>query len=221
MPFAFDMHSVGKVTAILLSWKRWRNIPPIAERLRSTHVVDEIIIWNNNPDLRFGDPGYTVINSTHNYKAYARYAAAMLARNQTILFQDDDFMLARDDIANLYEKQQNDPTRIFGIEGRNLQQGRYVRESAFGMVDIVLGQFMLFSKELLAKVYGDILRLAPIDRGDDIAFSLLVGEKHICVPTRRVDLGHGDESALWRQPGHFEKRQAMIDKILRAHKRHG
>ena len=70
------------------------------------------------------------------------------------------------------------------------------------------------ASQLLAQGYGDMRRLAPFERGDDIAFSLLCRRKHLAIRSEVRRTGHDDESALWRQPGHFRKRQEMVDRVL-------
>jgi hypothetical protein len=204
------------ISAIMLSYRRHRTLKKIIDRLLETGLVSDIILWNNDPGATLAGGGSVrTINSTHNYSTDGRYAAALLAREQTILFHDDDLLYPAGEIAALHREYLADPSRIYGFAGRNIVNGRYSPKLAFGEVDIVLGQFMLFSKELMARVYGDLLRLAPIDRGDDIAFSLLAGGKHICRrASQREDWGRDDPHGLWKQPDHLEKRQAMVDRVL-------
>ncbi|MFT3673647.1 hypothetical protein [Aestuariivirga sp.] len=202
------------VTAVLLSWKRPNNIPLIVGQLEATGIVSEILVWNNNPDLMLRHPSIIAVNSSHNFKAYARLGLAMMAKNDTIMFHDDDLLFRPEDIIALHRLQQAAPHRIHGFMGRNLKGGQYAREKAFGDVDIVLGQFMLFSKELLAQANGDILRLTPFERGDDIALSLLSGGKHFCMDVPRKNLDPGQVHGLFRAPDHFEKRQLMVNRAL-------
>jgi len=208
------------ITAILVSYRRQSVLPRIFESLRATAGVTEIIVWNNNDEapLRSED-GIVVINASRNFRAYARYAAALLAANDRILFQDDDVVIEPAVLEHLDGELQADPRRIYGIIGRNLEDGRYTGTAATGEVDIVLGQCMLFARELLASVYGDMLRLSPMARGDDIAFSLLTGVKHICRYSPRTLLATQNEDALWKDPDHFRLRQEMVDRVLAL--RHG
>jgi hypothetical protein len=203
-----------KTTAILLSYKRHQNLREIVANLNATGLVDEVIIWNNNPEvtLRAG-PEATIINSSANFRAIARYGAALLAKNDTILFQDDDVMYEPEGIVTLHHDLHRRPDRIYGFRGRMLDNGRYTITAMVGEVDIVLGQFMLFTKELLASVYGDLLRLSPFDRGDDIAFSLLTGARHLCRSAPKRVLGWADRHALWRDPEHLRRRQEMVDRV--------
>jgi glycosyl transferase family 64 len=182
----------GGVSAILLSWKRSTNIPRIVNEILSVPFVKEIIIWNNNPEIKLHFPSCKVINSSHNFMPFARYCAAMLASEKTILFQDDDMLFPKRSIEHAYDEYLKDRSRIYGTKGRNLDNGKYNRNSVIGECDIVLGQFMIFSKELLASVFQNIVRLMPFDRGDDIAFCLLCETKHIALGLEHEDLGKKD-----------------------------
>lgn len=204
-----------RVSAILLSYRREPNVRRIISILRRHPAIDEIIVWNNNRDVPFVEPGVKVINSAENFLCIARYAAALLARNDTIYFQDDDILVPPVALDAFLAEYAKDRGRIYGHRGKNLEGGAYGFTSVeYGEVDIILGQVMLFAKDLLAQVYGDILRLAPFERGDDIAFSLLCRRKHLAIRSEVRRTGHDDESALWRQPGHFRKRQEMVDRVL-------
>jgi hypothetical protein len=205
-----------KLTVILLSWKRHKNVSIIINSLLSTGIVSEVIVWNNNckVEMKSKKSNVKIINSGENFKAYSRYAAAFLAQEKTILFQDDDYLFNPEDIVSLFNLYCKDKSRIYGFEGRDLVDGKYVVQPKYGEVDIVLGQFMIFSKDLLSEVYGKILKLTPFDRGDDIAFSLLANKKHMCVKVKKVNLDPNQSEALWRDPSHKSKRQLMIDRIM-------
>jgi len=209
------------VTAIILSFKRPQNLERICTNLRKSGIVSEIIIWNNNPDLTIKSKRDVVINSSKNFKPFTRYAAVMLASNDTIIFQDDDLLCSPKDVVALHSEFTRNENRIYGFFGRNLENSKLIPNVDFyGEVDIVLGRFTLFSKNLLSKVYGDYLKLGPIERGDDIAFSLLTGQKHFCMKTTVLELDPQHKVGLASEPDHIKKRQEMIDRILllRAHK---
>lgn len=204
-----------RVSAILLNYRRAPNVRRIIALLERHPAIDEIIVWNNNPDEPFRHGRATVIDAGRNFLCIARYAAALLARNEAIYFQDDDILVPPAALSVLLGEYERDPGRIYGQRGKNLRDGVYGFSAVeYGEVDIILGQVMLFSKRLLASVYGDILALSPFERGDDIAFSLLCGRKHLAIRLDVRRLGHDDMHALWRQPGHFQRRQEMVDRIL-------
>jgi glycosyltransferase involved in cell wall biosynthesis len=208
----------GGMSAILLSWKRPTNMPRIVNEILSVPFVKEIIIWNNNPEIQLEFSNCKVINSSHNFMPFARYSAAMLASEKTILFQDDDMLFPKRSVERAYNEYLKDRSRIYGTKGRNLDNGKYNRNSVIGECDIVLGQFMVFSKELLASVLQNILMLMPFDRGDDIAFCLLCETKHIALGLEHEDLGGRDEFSLFRQKDHAEKRQMMVERVVQLKK---
>lgn len=201
------------ISVILLSWRRPHNMPRIVQTLQSIDAIREIIIWNNNPQIRLKFPNCIVINSSHNFMPFARYGAASLTAYDTVLFQDDDMLFDQAGIERTYAELKKDGTRIYGSEGRNLVDGKYTTAKAVGLCDIILGQFMLFRKKLLIDVFQDILRLTPFQRGDDIAFSLLAGGPHMALDLPYQDLGKNDGAALYRQKGHLERRQLMVDRV--------
>lgn len=76
-----------KVTAVLLRWKRHKELEKIEAHLRTFPFIDEIIIWDNSN-------GQNVIN-------YGRYLGAIDAKNETIYTQDDDCII--ENVEELYE----------------------------------------------------------------------------------------------------------------------
>lgn len=202
------------ISVILLSWKRQKNIQTIINSLRENPRVQEIIVWNNNPDIELHCDHALVINSPKNYMPFVRYSLYSLATHSTVFFQDDDLLISAAQLEQLFTEYQKDPSRIYGMQGRNLVDDQYVPDAVVGECDIILGQLMLFHRGLLDSVIGKIYSLLPFTRGDDIAFSLLCQRKHYVVPMQpSINLGSDDCYALWRQPGHFERRQAMVDRI--------
>lgn len=209
-----------KITAILISYKRVDNLKKIVNSLIQSQLVGEIIIFNNNKYLdlnkyiqSLNSETIKVINSNFNFLCVARYSICMLAKYENIFFQDDDLLFSINNLNHLYEKFKEDENRICGYRGRNLISNKYEAKDVFGEVDIILGQAMLFNKKLLSEVYGQILNLTPFDRGDDIAFSLLLKRKHLAIKMDVIDLSTDDNFSLWRIPGHLEKRQAMVNRL--------
>lgn len=94
-----------KVTACLLSWKRPEGIIATLPEIRKQSIVDDIILWNNNPEVIFDDKfikdnDVNLINSDKNYLGYGRYLASKYAKHDLIYTQDDDwFPLSIEDLA--------------------------------------------------------------------------------------------------------------------------
>jgi hypothetical protein len=204
-----------KATAILLSWRRPHNLPPIIEALAGSPRIGEIMLWNNNPEVRLDFPGVTVINSPRNFLCFARYSLVPLAAHDTIWFQDDDLLLSNAQLEAMYAAYLPDPSRIYGRVGRNLVDGLYSADDVYGDCDIVLGQTMLFHRNLLHYAFTPLGALPPDLAEDDIIFSLATARRHLAVEVGPIeDLGMDDGVALWRRPDHFERRQRAVDFML-------
>lgn len=201
-----------KITAILLSWRRVPNLGRIIDELRRTPLIAEIMLWNNNPEVRLDFPGVTVINSPRNFLCLARYCLVPLAAHDLIWFQDDDLLLRRAQIEAIYAAYAADPSRIYGIMGRDIVNGLYSADVVYGECDIVLGQAMLFHRRLLHHAFEPLGSVPPDLAEDDIIFSLASPRRPFAVDVSPIeDLGSEDDSALWRRPDHFERRQRAVD----------
>src|SRR6266567_4656257 len=139
----------AKVSAILLSWRRAENVERIVADLRNWKRIGEIIVWNNDPERRLALPGATVIHSERNFGSLARYGLVPLAAHDTIWFQDDDMLIGEAQFERVFGAYAADPSRIYGCRGRNLADGAYVMNNAYGECDIIVGQTMLFHRSLL------------------------------------------------------------------------
>lgn len=209
------MESGARITAVLLSWKRPKNIPIILRSLYHSENIDEIILWNNNPkiQLKYKNKKLLIINSPKNFGTLARWCIGIQAKNKNILFLDDDLVLDPKQIKTLYSSYSTDTNRIYGCFGRNLENNKYVFKPAFGNVDIILGRVMLFDKNYLHNFFGWMQgKIGNVE--DDILFSLTFKNKH-CV----VDVGEikelPDPYALWKRDNHLDLRQEMVDLCLK------
>ncbi|KKR81454.1 MAG: hypothetical protein UU73_C0001G0066 [Candidatus Daviesbacteria bacterium GW2011_GWA1_41_61] len=209
------MGKLEKITVVLLSWKRLKNIPIILDSLYRSKDVDEIILWNNNTTVQFSykNKKLLLFNSPSNFGTSARWCVALLAKNPNILFIDDDLVLTPSQINILLKKYLSDNKRIYGCFGKNLEDNKYVFKTANGEVDIVLGRVMLFNKRYLYQFFQwSQGKVGNVE--DDILFSLIFRKKHYV-----VDVGEIKELpspyALWRKKGHGRLRQEMVDYCLK------
>ena len=204
------------VTAILLSWKRPQNISRIVHELKRSPRVSEILLWNNDPENDLELPGVKVVNSPQNYHCLARYCMVPLAENNQIWFQDDDLLIRPEQLEIIHSAYTRDPARIYGVAGRNIVNGLYSADLVHGECEIVLGQAMLFHRSLLHFAF-EPLGFIPADvTEDDIIFSLACNRLHFAVDVSPLETpGWDDDAALWKVPGHFERRQRAVD-VMRA-----
>ena len=130
----------AKASAILLSWRRAVNVERIVADLRSWKRIGEIIVWNNDHDRKLTLPDATVINSGRNFGSLARYGLVPMAAHDTIWFQDDDMLINEAQFEKVFAAYAADPSRIYGCRGRNLTDGVYAMNNAYGECDIIVGQ---------------------------------------------------------------------------------
>jgi hypothetical protein len=217
---AHDLALAGAapVTACLLSWKRPGNLGIIVNALQQLQFIDEILVWNNNPDVRlnFRDRKTRVIQSADNQVCYGRFLCAAQARNSVIYVQDDDVL--NHDVAGLYRQFLRGPTRITHAlsQAHWEQRERYVHREAHVAL---LGWGAVFLKEWLA-VFDELspaVRDDPLFRREaDKFFTILLQRKHHSVRGALTHLdGHAAGSALWREPQHEQLKAYAVSQGLR------
>ena len=111
-----------KFSVGLLSWRRVSNIRYIvAEYLLYDDLIDEIIIWNNNPNehLEFDEPIVKVINvkSNEDFGLITRFNMGSLSKNEMILLHDDDLCFPEESLIKLRDEWEKE--RIWDVEKTN------------------------------------------------------------------------------------------------------
>lgn len=108
------------ISVISLHWDRTENTHKIIESLKGSDLVDDVIVWNNNHKKVFHSnyPWVRVVNTSCDFGMETRYIAALLAKNDTILFIDDDNLLPQESIAKLYDAWLQEPDIIHTLDGR-------------------------------------------------------------------------------------------------------
>jgi len=172
------------ITGVMLNWKRPDNVARIVAGWRESGVVDEGIVWNNNPDVPLALDGWArVVNPSHNFGLYMRFAAACLATNECVLIQDDDICLPTESIVALLQAWRRDPDILHGAFGRMPDAlGLYVsRDADEEHVPIVLTRALLTHRRHaarffeLAPAFDELQRdRMPYGNGEDIIFSYSV-----------------------------------------------
>lgn len=182
------------VTACLITWKRQNNLAWIVPNLLAHPFIDEVIISDNSK-------GDNIIN-------YARYTAALRAKNDLIYIQDDDAIISGID-------------KIYSAHKGSLTYGRQEhmeREMFGGRHMAILGWGAIFNRKdikILDKytdVYGkDYCFYRETDR----IFSMLLGGPHndIVVEVEHLK-GHDDEHALSSKEDHIYYKNLAIERCL-------
>lgn len=213
------------VSARLVSWKRPANVDVIVRHLTELPFIDEILVWNNNPevDLCLSDPKTRVIRSAENLGCYARFLCAAQARNEVIYTQDDDALIGN--IPPLYQAFLDDPSRIT----HGLSDWHWARRDEYvhGECHLaLLGWGAFFDKAWLAELDqlpASVRQSGLFRREADKYFTLLLNRHHNTLRSQLHQLaGHSDPAmALWKQPHHQELSQLATREALRlARQRH-
>lgn len=206
------------VSAVLLAWKRPDNMRTIVSHLLHEPLIDDILVWNNNPEVQyeFGNPRVRVIQSPVNVLTYGRYACLGNVRHDVVYVQDDDCLVHN--IQALHE--------AFELGDRqqltcNLKLDHLINapRMTFGTAQLALvGWGALFRREWgsvlddYRAAYGpDELRHREADR----IFSVLLNRRHRFLPADVTDLpGAEGSEALSVDPQHAEFTRAAICRAL-------
>jgi len=176
-----------KISVVILNWKRPENTVKIVSSLRANELVDDIVIWNDNPSAKilFPEPinKVKIIESNYNFGLYDRWYAALLAENDAVFIQDDDLILSGKAIKTLFDEWKKDPEVIHGIWGNMPQPWDlryYGSKTDLSEAETVLTRALVFHKkyiyEILKKAYtaGDYLKNTIKKNGEDIFMSYVV-----------------------------------------------
>jgi hypothetical protein len=204
------------ISLIILNWKRAGNVINNINHYMSYRLVDEIILFNNNPDFDLKDIGndkITVIESSRNLGLFPRYAAAGLARNSCILHCDDDLFLPEATVNQLYRHWTNNKHICHGLEGRRVGH-EYNTDNAIGEVQIVLTRCLMVSRfnclsALLFSTYFEDMPGEPKGNGEDIILSYIAMHNSRQF-NRTYKLGYSN------YPDYIDKQDGTSDSIHRS-----
>lgn len=162
---------------------------PIVDSLHSYDFVDEILVWNNNPEVRLTLSGdkVRVLNSRENTICLGRFQCAKQARNRIIYVQDDDVLVKN--VPDLYRSFLKDDSRITHALAplHYAQRERYMYAEGH---DALLGWGAFFQKEWLS-VLDDYLPAGDdclFRREADKFFTLLLRRRHNTQPAAIYEL---------------------------------
>ncbi len=212
------------MTVVLLNWRRPNNLTKSIEALLAQTARPEIFLWNNADD-DFSHPGIDwLMRSSVNQRCWPRWLMASMAQTPYVMSLDDDLLLHdRQAVARLLERLEagTEYSRIYGLEGLVLGDGEGYGASIKNPmlpcdgdgqpVDIVKGRLMALRRDAL----DTCVRLHYNVTEDDIAISGLFarGEsrRHRVLPELRGMVTELPQPhALWRQSGHWERRERAL-----------
>lgn len=207
------------ITVILTSWERFQNLENIIKAWLIEPEVNEIILWDNSGNFKTDLP-ITVINSNYNFGASARYALGALAKNEIIIFCDDDFLpqkgLASDFLKHFEEN------RVLGVTGRFFRGSYHDNEVIEARkiadkikVDFLIGYLMMIHrKQLLGFNYREF----PWYCCELNLEGLLKNKVELFVipTTNYQELPEsGDKNALCLQPGAMKEKEEIWSKFFK------
>lgn len=208
-----------QVTAILLNWKRPRNLDKVIKSIRSQDVPIDIWLWNNSNIVENFDV-YEYFHSSTNLKCFPRWCLASMVQTKYFFVIDDDIRFDDNrvisDCIDYFEKS-NIEDLIIGHTGVVLNKVKtYFDSEHFSnvvksvSVDIVKGRFMFMKQSLMNNVTMDVSFTC-----EDIKISS--HSDHKVIPAflynRFVDLEEGEE-ALFRTEGQKELRQLAVNQFF-------
>jgi len=176
-----------KFSVGLLSWKRVSNIRQIVdEYIFHDDLIDEIIIWNNNPEehIEFGE-GYDIVKvincqNPDDFGLITRFCMGSLSKNPMILLQDDDFILPEESLIKLRDEWVKEPTCFHTFFGRSPNFiNEYAIEIKEGKAEIC-GRCYVIDRNLCGLVLHEYWNLNENERslihtkGDDILASYVL-----------------------------------------------
>jgi hypothetical protein len=213
------------ITGIVLNWRRPENVRAIVATL--SPIVEEMIVWNNNPAELFLDSSAKTINCSSDFGLYTRFIAALLAQNDTIWMQDDDLLAPLDTVRAVYESWQRRPDNVHGLFGRKPGEDcQYNFVNATGECPIVLTRGCMFHRQLAIdffRVAGDPRILAVRElcvemgciehNGEDILLSYVAriknGKTNVAHDLPVTELPEGADR-ISASPAHMNARTAMV-----------
>lgn len=216
------------VSAILLSWNRVDNLLRLLDEYNQYEIIDEIIVFNNNPNydlksrISIIDPTIILIQANKDLGMNTRFSAAGLSTNKCILYLDDDILVPESTVGELYSKWIVAPNSCHGTHGRSISGG-YLPIDKFGQVKIVLTRCLMTSKKncicaLLLALEFEHLHSIPKGNGEDIILSyasiLLSGTLNRTYELSTLELLGGKckkDSIHQRWPNHYSHRQKIVN----------
>lgn len=205
-----------KASAVVLSYARPLNIPPIVERLLEQPFVDDVIVWHQGEpepvrhigDTLFHGPSVRLFCESNQY-TWGRFLGMGKCKHDVIITQDDDVLLHN--WPEVWSSFSEDQKRIscampFGHERYHSTP----RCKTDRFHEVLLGWGSAFSRRQAEQAMRryDASRGANdelLRRKADRILSALWGCEHKIIRADFDELpGARDDTALWRQPEHSE-----------------
>jgi hypothetical protein len=177
-----------KFSVGLLSWKRIQNIKDIVdEYIFHDDLIDEIIIWNNNPDehIEFKGDDYSIVKvinckNPEDFGLITRFCVGTLSKNPMIVLHDDDLILPEESLIKLRDEWEKEPNCFHTFFGRSPNEdNEYSIAIKEGKAEIC-GRCYVIDRKLCGLVLHEYWNLEEDERqlshtkGDDILASYVL-----------------------------------------------
>ena len=217
-----------RLSVILLSFKRPRNLNKILSCLTLCDFVDEIILSNNNPEfqieeyLHIDDSRIRIINQPERRYASIRCELSLEAKSEFILAIDDDIFLQPEQVLRLFECLIDAPDTPHGLGGQifsdDLSSSRLVSNREMPIEALVW--LFAYTKQHVNKYFEilDALNInnRQIESSEDVPLSFS-GEDYAKVHDfgclARCHTSGKEGVATWRNSGFTEHRKTLIKQM--------
>jgi hypothetical protein len=219
-----------KLTVILLSYRRVRNMEPLVANLLHTDFVEKVIVSNNNPEYRIGewirlrDPRLQLIDQPQRTPPGIRFELARHEPGPYFLSIDDDVLLYPEQVLRLFEHLVANPGVPHGFQGEEYKPDhprlwdvalRGEREVDNINCLYAFHKDHLIEMERLADQLG--IELRELANGEDLLVSASgagrprvheLGQVLICLSSHREGV------ATWRsRRNFFQERRELFGKL--------
>ncbi len=117
-----------KVTVILTCYKRFKNFETVIQGWLDQDEVDEVIVFDNSGSFKTNLP-VIVISTTANFGPQAKYEIAMFAKNDCIVFGDDDILVEKGLVSDFMKHWSED--KLVGMIGRVFDGDSYYTSTGY------------------------------------------------------------------------------------------
>jgi hypothetical protein len=234
----------ARLSVILLSFERPRNIQAIADTVLACDFVDRLVISNNNPRIRLQDAlrlsssRVCLLEQEQPCPPMKRFEIARELTSEYFLALDDDVFLSAAQIEALFAELVADPDSPHGIAGQVMRGesacpgvlAYHLVQRRAARVD-VLNRTYLFTAAhrdrffvLLEELYGRDPQRKPLRYGDDIVLSHCGSRPPMVHDVGRVLYCPSSDDpviARWLQPGFHEYRSAVYRDVVALTSRRG
>jgi len=197
-----------KASAVVLSYRRPRNVERIVAGLLKHRFVDDVVVWHNgeyeSPTIPMGGRCMMFASGVNKY-VYGRFLALRFCRHDTVLTVDDDYLVRN--WPEMLAEHLNHPEVVTA----GLTPGHYNadRSNRWGSChEVLLGFGSVFNRRMVDPALQRYIDVHGHDkvllRKADRLFTMLLNRRHNVVPAdvEELPLARDDDVALYCRKDH-------------------